>query len=338
MLALLLGAWVLTAWYQSRKPLPEGLRMASPWVTVADSDLRLLIDTTTSDAYGQPLVQQQIFDETLRIIGAARRFIVLNAHLFNPYLGELSDMRATRSLSRDLRDALLTAKRTQPQLAILVIVDPVNDLYGSAPSADYAMLASAGIEIARTDLEPLRDSNALWSAAWRGLIRWWGHARSSPGWVPNPLAGGPRTVPLRAAARALNFKANHRKLLVADDGAGQYVALVGSANPHDASSLHTNIALALRGPAAEKVLDASLAVARFSGWRGSLAPPPPAALPAPRTTQLRLLTEGAIAEAIGERLGAARSGDQIMVTALYLADRGIIRAILAAAARGAQVR
>jgi phosphatidylserine/phosphatidylglycerophosphate/cardiolipin synthase-like enzyme len=53
---------------------------------------------------------------------------------------------------------------------------------------------------------------------------------------------------------------------------------------------------------------------------------------------VQALTEGAISEALLAQLDAAGRGDTIDVAAFKLADRGVIRALLAAAARGASVR
>lgn len=336
--------------YHTTKPLPPGLRIASPPTTVAASDLRLLIDTTTADPYGRPVVQQQIFDEMLRIIRDARQFVVLDMFLFNPWRGALrrnpaANSPAPRELSRELRDALLEARRRNPQLQLLVITDPVNDAYGGAPSADLALLRRAGIAVVVTDLDRLRDSSPAYSALWRLLIRWWG-AGASDGLLPNPLDEGPDRVGVGAWARLLNVKANHRKVLLADDAGNGLVGVVGSLNAHDASALHSNMALAVRGPALLPLLASELEIARFSGWQGTLAPPagpPAAAVPlggkaAASAAQVQVLTEGAIRDALLERLRAARSGDEVSIGMFYLAERDTVRALVAAAARGAGIR
>ncbi len=72
-------------------------------------------------------------------------------------------------------------------------------------------------------------------------------------------------------ARLLNFKSDHRKLAITGDDHGSLLGIVSSANPHDASSAHSNIGLRLEGPALLPLLQSSLAVARMSGWRGSHA-------------------------------------------------------------------
>jgi hypothetical protein len=253
---LLLVAWVATGYHHATKPLPPGTRVASAWTPVADKNLRLLIDTTTADAYGQPIVRQQIFDDMLRIVHGARDFIVVDMFLFNgrhEVLEENASARPLpnntelRPLARELREALLAARRANPTLRVLVIADPVNDGYGAAPSADLELLRRAGIDVVITDLDRLRDSNPAYSAIWRLTLRWW-----HDGAVP----------------RLLNFKANHRKVLLADDGAGNLTGIVGSMNPHDASALHSNMALAVRGTALRPLLASELDIARMSGWQG----------------------------------------------------------------------
>ena len=80
-----------------RVPAPgrtEGLRVASPWTDSPAGDVRLLFDITAADAYGRPVVQQQIFDESLRLIATARDFIVLDQFLFNAHRGSLDQAPA----------------------------------------------------------------------------------------------------------------------------------------------------------------------------------------------------------------------------------------------------
>lgn len=324
---LLLGVCLGIGWYHTTKPLPPGTRVASPWIPIADTDLRLLIDTTTADAYGQPLVQQQIFDEMLRTIAAARQFIVVDMFLFNgrrdvlrdkPPSSGPADSDQFRPLAAQLREALLAARRANPALKILVITDPVNDGYGASPSADLNLLRRAGIDVVVTNLDRLRDSNPAYSAIWRLTMQWWSDA---------------------ALPRLLNFKANHRKVLLADDGAGGLTGIVGSMNPHDASALHSNMALATRGPALRPLLDSEFEIARFSGWQGRWTVPADTPKPiANSNTQVQVLTEGAIRDALLERLRISGRGDEVLIAMFYLSERDTVRALQDAAARGATIR
>src|SRR6185436_12367925 len=115
-------------------------------------------------------------------------------------------------------------------LSVLLITDPINDVYGGAPSPALAELRKAGIEVVVTNLEPLRDSNPLYSSLWRALLQWWGNS-SSGGSMSNPFTGDDSKITLRSWLALLNFKANHRKLIVADREDGTLAARVTSARP-----------------------------------------------------------------------------------------------------------
>ena len=346
-LAAIAGALGATGWWHTTKPLLPGMHVIGNWVPVPLNGLLLLADVTTADAYGRPVVHQEIFDETLRVIADARDFIVLDFFLFNGNLGQSREATTppARRLAAELRDALIAAKRAHPDLRILLISDPINDVYGAEPSPDFALLTKAGVEVVRTHLDRLRDSNPLYSSCWRLAMSWWSDAGEGAGWLPNPLETAPSQLSFRAWARLLNLKANHRKVVIADDGRKGLVGVVGSANPHDASSSHSNLALGVRGFALLPLLQSELAIARFSGWRGNL---PLALAAAPRginrgidrskVVLVRVLSEGAIEDAVLEQIRGAHPGDHIDAALFYLAERNIIEALLGAAARGVEVR
>jgi phosphatidylserine/phosphatidylglycerophosphate/cardiolipin synthase-like enzyme len=345
----LLVLWLGTAWWQMHKPLPQGVRVTSAWYPVRESTLTFIADITAADAYGHPIMSHAIFDEVLRVVSSAREFIVLDYFLFNGEGGSPdSSTQPLRPISSELRDALIARKKAVPGLRILFITDPINDVYGGAPSEDLARLRAAGIDVAVTDLDTLRDSNFLYSSLWRITLRWWLTASPGSGWLPNPLEPGPERVSAGAWARLLNFKANHRKVIIADDGRAGITGIVASANPHDASSAHSNVALELKGAVLKPLLLSEVAIARFSGWSGVIgAPEERAGEPtpvvadggsAPDGARVQVLTEGAIRDAVLERIGGAVRGDAIDIAMFYLSDRAIIDALLAASRRGVAVR
>lgn len=291
------------------------------------SQLHFLADVTAADAFGQPVMSQQIFDATLALIATSRDLLVLDYFLFD---------------RRELRDALLARKQAAPELPILVLVDPINSAYGPQQPPDLAALQAAGIEVVTTNLDPLRDSNALYSAAWRLLLKGW-LTPTDAGSLPNLLDARGPPVSVGAYARLLNLKANHRKLVLTGDGRGGLRGLLTSANPHAASSAHSNVGLALSGPALLPLLDSELAIARFSGWRGRLPRPtslaaPAAAGPLNEPATAVVLTEGAIRDALLARLESTHAPASVDIAQFYLSDRPVIRSLLAAARRGVTVR
>ena len=336
---------------------------------ITPRDVTFIADITSADAYGRQNSSQAIFDDVLDVIRSAHKFIVLDYFLFNSTLGNAPGTPpAFRPLSGELRDALIERRRAEPNLQVLFITDPINEVYGGVTSHDLRLLRAAGVQVVVTDLDALRDSNFIYSSLWRLGIKWWnGHSDSGPsasgtdsGWLPNPLDESANPISFGDWARLLNFKANHRKVIIADDGREGLVTLVGSANPHDASSAHSNAALKIVGPATLPLLESELQVARFSGWTGRLptatgadnpalatAAPGPARARADRGStpptntgrgRLKVVTEGGILAELLERTDAARRGDNIDVAMFYVADRSVIESLLAASRRGVAVR
>ena len=163
-----------------------------------------------------------------------------------------------------------------------------------------------------TDLIRLRDSNPLYSSVWRMLIQWWGNSVGG-GWLPNPFDPTARKVGLRTYLRLANFKANHRKVVLADSG-DCWVSLVTSANPHDASSAHSNVALRTASTdLARQVHSAEMEVVRLSGGT-----PPFDTLPDLCTSEatgnhdIAYLTESAIRDRILELINATESGMRLI--------------------------
>jgi phosphatidylserine/phosphatidylglycerophosphate/cardiolipin synthase-like enzyme len=323
------------------KPLPDGLRVRGEIVDTPLGDVHFLADVTTADAFGAPVVRQQIFDAMFKLIGEAREYLVLDFFLFNSQRGSMLDAKPQRALSAELRDALLARKRAVPDLKVLVIADPVNDVYGGLPSKDLKALTDAGIDVVRLDLDRLRDSNPIYSAFWRLTMKWWSGDGSGDAFLPNPLDDGPDRVSFGAWARLLNFKADHRKVIIGDDGKGGMAGIITSANPHDASSLNSNVAVRLSGAALAPLLESELALARGSGWVGGWTPPEPVLPPAPspeNAARVQVLTEGEIRAAVVSNLNGAGIGDSIDIAMFYLSERDVIQALLGAARRGAAVR
>jgi phosphatidylserine/phosphatidylglycerophosphate/cardiolipin synthase-like enzyme len=332
---LLLGsaalAFIATAVWQTHKPLPPGMHVASAVCTVPGAQVAFIPDISAADAYGHPAVSQGIQDQVLKVIAGAQHFVVLDYALIGAAAAGDAPQRRTAT---ELTDALLRLKAQRPGVRVLFLTDPGNERFGSARRPELTLMRAAGIEVVAVELDALRDPNFLYSSLWRLTLNWWGGPPGEAG----------------ALARALNFKADHRKVLIADDARGAVTALVSSANPLERESGWSNAALRFSGAAATVLLKSELAVAHFSGWRGeSLGLEPAAAVgaacdaAAPTSlgaaqVRVQVLTEGAIRQQLLEQLAAAVRGDSIDIAAFKLADRGVLYALLEAAQRGVRVR
>ncbi|WP_339777323.1 phospholipase D-like domain-containing protein [uncultured Methylophaga sp.] len=333
-----LGLWILSVlvivlvgmgFYHVYKPLPPGVDFSGPERSA--TEVQFLADRTFIKANGERYTDQQIFDAVFDMIAGARQFVLVDMFLFNDFQGQLTETH--RPLSDELTDALIAQKKRYPALDIQVISDPLNTLYGGRPSPHFAQLEAADISVTLTDLTRLRDSNPTYSAFWRLFIHPFGNSEGEL--LPNPFGEG--RVSLRSYLAMLNFKANHRKLIIADDGT-QLSALVTSANPHDGSSAHGNVALRFNGAAAWDLFESEAAVLKFSD----------APVPIPEIEQIsesssngltvQVITERSVERASLEMIDGAEPGDKLDMAMFYLSDRDIIKALKRAAERGVSLR
>lgn len=336
-LLVLVGLWIGTGLWHSVKRLPHGLAFRGDPVSVDESAVRVLTDTTFMGADGRPRIEQTIFDHMLSAIAGARRLVVVDDFYFTPL--RQPPAGPFRSLAGELTAALVAAKGRAPNMPVVVITDPINTLYGGARPAHFQRLRAAGVDLVVTDLTRLRDSNPIYSGLWRLGPRWLGN--SPGGFLPNPLATGPARIGVRSWLALLNFKANHRKVLICDDGKGDWMTMVGSLNAEDGSLLNSNFALEVTStPLALQAFRAESAVMSLSH-----APPPrvPFGLvePAPSPggdCRAGVLTESAIRDRVIAALADAGRGDTVDVAVFYLSHRGILRALIGAADRGAVIR
>ena len=317
--------------------VPPGISHTGPAYPLRQA--RLLLDTTYIDGHsGERRSEQMIFDAQLALIERARELIVIDMFLFNQFHGQ--EQAALRDVTAQLTSALVAARARQPSLRVIFITDPINTVYGGLRSPQLQALSQAGVEVVVTDLTALPDSNRSYSGWWRLLLQPLGNAADA-GWLANVLGEG--KVTLRSYLALLNFKANHRKTLVADDGNGGLAAIVSSANPHTASSAHSNIALQFAGAAAADVLRTEQAVLDFSAvevqiparWLAMAAESVDAAT---QDATIRIVTEQQIKRAVLASLSGIGAGDSVRLGMFYLAERDIIEALIAARTRGAHVQ
>jgi hypothetical protein len=332
-----IALWAGVATWNTSKPMPAGTDVDTPPVAIDASNVQFLTDLTYNEPQGKLVHEQQIFDEVFRIIDEAETFIVADFFLFNDQSGAAD--APYRPLSHQLAARLIARQQSKPGLSILVVTDPINNLYGPKNSALLEEMQQAGINVVVTDLEKLRDSNPAYSSLWRMFGQWWGGS-GAEGSMPNPFDTEPAHISLSRWLTLLNFKANHRKLIVADRSDGELVGVVSSANPHDASSAHSNVALRFVGEPALKMVESELGIARFSHWQGHILAASPDAAPADpqNAVQLSFITEASIRRHLLDAIDTTRNGDSVRIATFYLADRKVIASLLAAASRNVSVQ
>jgi len=288
-------AWAAVVAWNTQKPLAPGTHVASLTTRLAESQVQIISAAS----------QTEIEARELDAIDRASELIVLDA----------------APLSRAVGRGLLLQRAKRPNIKILLVSDPRSEAYGGTPIEYLESLERAGVMVARVRLDRLRDCVPFYSALWRLTVGWWS----------DPFDEDPGEPGVRAWLRAQNHKADQRRLLVADDGAGGWVSLVSAAADGD-------LAVQITGGLARDIAASELKIAAWSSGDDRLPAPPRAAARGPGSIDARFLTEGAIRGAMLDALGTAEAGDEVGLAAPRLSDRRVIEAVLHAAARGAHVR
>lgn len=291
----LLCAWVLVVFWNSAKPLPAGVHVISQVARLSDSDVEFLRDTPH-----EPVLAER----QAAALDHAEQLIVVDRS----------------PVTRELAQLLLARKRTRPKIKIVVTTDPANEAFGGSPAQTLESLEQAGIIVARVQLDRLRDSNPLYSGVWRLLLGWWS----------DPFDEAPGQATMRGWARMLNFKADRRQLLVADDGSGGWSAIIAPAG--------AGAGLVLKGTLARAMIASELHIAKWSADEDRLPAPAQMDGGGLGSIDARFLSEGGIEAALLDAVRAAGRGDQISIAVGDLSHRPLIAAAIVAAWRGAQLR
>jgi hypothetical protein len=322
---MLTGLTLVSAIFSGCATAPEKLGLAYRGETRAEN-VHFLVDETWVDTNGLRQVDQEIFASVHDMIDEAERFVLLDLFLLNDW-GYVPGPGLT-PLSQELTDRLLEKRAEDPGVEIVFITDPVNSMYGSIASPQFQAMEAAGIQVVWTDLDKLPDSNPLYSKPWRVFAKPFG---TGPGrTLPNPMGEG--RVSMRSILKLLNFKANHRKVVVTDKS-----LLLTSANPHSASSAHWNVALRVDGAGQELALEAESAIMAFSGVEDLPALEIPASGPEVGN-RIELLTEGRIKEKLLALLADAEPGARIDLCMFYLSEKQVVQAFIDAKERACDVR
>ena len=312
-----------TAFWRLTPPGQSGLAFLGE--TTAEH-VRLLVDETWVDATGQRHVEQEIFASVFEMIDEAEEFVLLDFFLLNEFLYEPGP--GMRRLSTELADKLVAKRKSNPNVEIIFISDPVNTVYGAIESPQFTAMERAGVRVVWTDLDKLRDSNPIISKPWRVLIKPWG---TGPGKaMKNPMGEG--RISVRSFLKMLNFKANHRKGVITEKA-----LLVASANPHSGSSTHWNMALRVDGAGMAMACESESAILQMSGVEAFRPSGLKEAVPA-GGNRIEWMTEGAIKKKVLALLGNAGAGARIDLALLYLSDKDVIRALIDAWEAGGNVR
>ena len=299
---------------------PPGTNLSSDF---RDADCEFLYDLTYLKD-GKRLNEKRIFKREMELIKNAQDFLMLDFFLFND---EYPNSMTFPSQVEEMTDLLIAKKKANPSMPILFVTDPINNFYGAYEEDNLKRLRENGIEVVVTDLNKMRDSNALVSGIYRAYLQWFG--TSGGGWIKNFFDKDADKVNVRSILKLANFKGNHRKVLISEKE-----ALVASANPHDPSAHHSNVAMVFRGKSMEDLI-------RSESIFFDKLPDVIENFKAEEVTspyKLRVITEGKIYDEISKNIRESKEGDEINLGIFYISEFRILRELGEAAKRGVDVK
>ncbi len=299
---------------------PPGTNLSSDF---RDADCEFLYDLTYLKD-GKRLHEKKIFKREMELIKNAQDFLMVDFFLFND---EYPDSMTFPSQVEEMTDLLIAKKKENPAMPILFVTDPINNFYGAYEENNLKRLRENGIEVVVTDLNKMRDSNALVSGIYRAYLQWFG--TSGDGWIKNFFDKDADKVNIRSILKLANFKGNHRKVLISEKE-----ALVASANPHDPSAHHSNVAMVFRGKSMEDLIKSESiffdklpdVIENFNAEEVT------------SPYKLRVITEGKIYDEISKNIKETKKGDEINLGIFYISEFRILRELGEAAKRGVDVK
>ena len=308
------------------KPLPEGISYAGDLQPISSIDMLTDLTYAVNENSEERQTENEIFSSIYQMIEEAEEFVVVDFFLVD---GFYEEDEGFPPITDELSETLATKKLENPEMPVIFITDPLNQGYGSYENKWFKKMRDAGVEIVYTDLDPLRDSTPIYSGIYRTFFQWFDFG--GEGWIPNAMASEAPKMTVASYLTLLNVKANHRKLVITEKE-----GLVSSANPHDASGLHGNIALKFTSsPLLNDMLEAEEAVSLMSG-----GPKLPRVQEVEEEAEYegQLLTEKKILDALLTDIAATEEGDSIDLMMFFIAKRDIVNALIDAANRGVEVR
>lgn len=260
-LSIIISFTFLTSLSISEEIQFSRLDTQSPWFSVAEEDLGLQESYSgINPETGEQFSHLTIGDKALEMIANAKKLVLASVFLFDTMKAQGT---TTRDIVKEFTDLLVRKKKENPEIKIVIILDPINKAYGNFVAPAVEELISNHIDVFYSDLMDTKSATKLgfregFHETSRfinrrlsfGLLGRLSNLLMKPK-VPINTALG-KGISLEMIWNAAALKANHRKILVTDS-ADTYEALVSSANPHNGSVKSANYSVTVKGETAKYI-------------------------------------------------------------------------------------
>lgn len=233
---------------------PVGVNYESP--LRKSENVQFLYDLTYLDKNGNINYDRKIWDKTYEVLNNAKDYLIIEMFLFNDIYNK--DKENFPQFAKEYTEKLVKKKRENPNLKVYVLSDENNNMYGAFEHPFIKEMKNAGIEVIEVGIMELKDTFPWYSPIWRTFIKPMGNPQNK-GWITNFYGDMWPKLTIRNLLRALNVKADHKKVFL-----NEKEVIVSGANIHDPSYYHENVAIYADGEITKDVLDNLQKVAKFS--------------------------------------------------------------------------
>ena len=251
---LIAGTIAFTVSCSTIKTPPLGINYESPIRETENAEFHY--DLTYLDKDGNIQYDRNLWDATYKVIDNAKDYLIVEMFLFNDLYNK--DKEHFPEFAKEYTERLVKKQKENPNLKVYILADENNNFYGAFEHPFITSMKNAGINVIIVDIFKLKDTFPWYSPFWRTFIEPMGNPQNK-GWITNFYGDMWPKLTIRNLLRALNVKADHKKVFL-----NEKEVVVSSANIHDPSYFHENIAIYTDGSIVKDVLHNLQLVARFS--------------------------------------------------------------------------
>ena len=251
---LIVGTIAFTVSCSTIKTPPLGINYESPIRETENAEFHY--DLTYLDKDGNIQYDRNLWDATYKVIDNAKDYLIVEMFLFNDLYNK--DKEHFPEFAKEYTERLVKKQKENPNLKVYILADENNNFYGAFEHPFITSMKNAGINVIIVDIFKLKDTFPWYSPFWRTFIKPMGNPQNK-GWITNFYGDMWPKLTIRNLLRALNVKADHKKVFL-----NEKEVVVSSANIHDPSYFHENIAIYTDGPIVKDVLHNLQLVTKFS--------------------------------------------------------------------------
>ncbi len=264
---------------------------------VPESSIEFLYDLTYKDENGIIVYEQEIFDRIFEIIDSAENFIIADFFLFKS-----SEKQVHRNLAEELTSHLINKKKQNPKMPIYFTTDYLNEM-----------------NFDNRHLERLKQEGII--------VKYYS---------PHKTKNFDEETWVNSFWKLFRGRLNHRKLIIADSK-DKIVSLITSANPHDESSAHSNVAVYIEEKIWKDIYDFENGLGlidekEFEGFFENVSESQSGNI------SVQFLADNALVNSFMSEIDNTEKGESIEIMVFYLSSKKIIGKLISASERGVDIK